>query len=113
MLASGRTPANKALPNTSVERGRRADEVALEHAEIALPDRRDAIEDHDEQDASREDAGGQEIKVAQVSGRHTTDLCHHLAKSRSHSTGCTAGYFIRPHRKKKLLPAALGLVSLP
>jgi hypothetical protein len=43
-------------------KGRQADEVALEHAEIALSDRRDAIEDRDEQDALREDAGDRKSK---------------------------------------------------
>ncbi len=94
MLASARTPANKALPTTSAERGRRADEVALEHAEIALPDRRDAIEDRDEQDALREDAGRQEIKVGRFPGDTPRTCAITSPKSRSHSTGCTAGYFI-------------------
>jgi len=33
--------------------GRRADQVAVEHAEIAFPDRRDAIENRGEEDALR------------------------------------------------------------
>ncbi len=57
---------------------RRADHVAVQHAKVALPDGREAIEDGHEQHALRQDAGRQEIEVGAAADVEASHMRHDL-----------------------------------
>lgn len=59
---------------------RRAHHVAVEDAEVALPDSGDAVEDRREKHTLGEDARRQEVEIATVARRQATHLGHHLAE---------------------------------
>ncbi len=82
-----RTPDDTALPSTRAVRGAGLDHVAVQDAEIALPDRRDAIKDRGKEHALGENAGREEIEIASVLRAEPAHLRHHLAEQQQPDRG--------------------------
>lgn len=62
----------------------RADKVAVQDAEIALPDRSNAVEDRHEQYALSQDPGRKDVEIGNTLDGKAAYLCHHLPEQREH-----------------------------
>ena len=76
-----RNPAETALPKTSDDALRRADQQLVDDAEVAFPDHRDAVEDRGKEHALRQNSRRHEGQIADIAGGNAAHAAEDLPEN--------------------------------